>query len=191
MANQLHILLSTFLEPQRVEFMAIAAKRIATNAEKIRQDAIMARLNRIHLLKDAINARNNDVEKVKNSKAWHGDASLIASYTRLISEFQTELNDKEVNGLGEIEKRVTDYESKTIRSYANHFDNAIIKLVARIQKEGLNIEKTTIIKPDVDIDVTGFVTDGQIHIKCTTIQAWGDVQRLHYRFLTKRVKDIK
>lgn len=192
MTNQLHVLLSAFLEPQRIEFMAIAAKRIATNAEKMRQDAIKNNNEYLASTKEAIEKMQVIVKRLKNGIQCESDNTRYVNAKLRLMRLQDNLKAFESeNQTAKLEKFVADYETGVTRSCEKHFESAVIKLVARIQKEGLSIEKTTIVRPEVNVDVTGFVTDGQVHIKCTTIHAWGEIYKPHYRFLTKRVKEIK
>lgn len=66
-----------------------------------------------------------------------------------------------------------------------HYIDSIDKLAQRIEDKGLNINKLSIEKARVGINLEMVFTDGNKTIKAWTIVAHGEIKRPHYRYLVK------
>jgi len=66
-----------------------------------------------------------------------------------------------------------------------HYEKSILKLVDRINKKGLNIDKLTIVTGHVGVNIETLLTDGEKKVKAFTVLAYGPIQRPHYRYLIK------
>ncbi len=70
-------------------------------------------------------------------------------------------------------------------SAENHYQDSILKLAARIEVKGLDIDKLTVSTAHVGVNIDTTITDGVKTVKASTIVASGQIQRPHYRYLVR------
>jgi hypothetical protein len=66
-----------------------------------------------------------------------------------------------------------------------HYLNSLDTLCQRIEQKQMNIDKMSIIKSGIDLNIELVLSDGVVTIKAWTIIASGEIQKPHYRYLVK------
>lgn len=74
---------------------------------------------------------------------------------------------------------------KQVKEAIEHYESSILKLSAKIEKKGLNIEKLEVKSGMVGVNFETTLTDGEKIVRAFTIVASGDIQKPHYRYLIK------
>lgn len=81
--------------------------------------------------------------------------------------------------------KLEDFIEKEKKNAVLHYENSIIKLAARIEKKGLDLENVTMKTGRVGVNIETTITDGNKVVKAWTIVAQGEIQQPHYRYLVK------
>lgn len=74
---------------------------------------------------------------------------------------------------------------KELKAAVKHYESSILKLSAKIEKKGLNIDKLEVKSGRVGVNFETTLTDGEKIVRAFTIVASGDIQKPHYRYLIK------
>lgn len=77
------------------------------------------------------------------------------------------------------------YLAKQKKSADQHYTNSIIKLVARIEKKGLNKNKLKVKTATIGQNIETIISDEIMSVKAWTIIAGGPIQQPHFRYLVK------
>jgi prefoldin subunit 5 len=80
---------------------------------------------------------------------------------------------------------VEKFVEKQVKEAGEHYESSILKLSAKIEKKGLNIEKLEVKSGRVGVNFETTLTDGEKIVRAFTIVASGDIQKPHYRYLIK------
>ena len=84
-----------------------------------------------------------------------------------------------------IQGGVDKFIEKQVKEAGEHYESAILKLSAKIESKGLNIEKLEVKSGRVGVNFETTLTDGEKIVRAFTIVASGDIQKPHYRYLIK------
>jgi hypothetical protein len=84
-----------------------------------------------------------------------------------------------------IQSGVEKFVEKQVKEAGEHYESSILKLSAKIEKKGLNIEKLEVKSGRVGVNFETTLTDGEKIVRAFTIVASGDIQKPHYRYLIK------
>jgi ribosome-binding ATPase YchF (GTP1/OBG family) len=84
-----------------------------------------------------------------------------------------------------LSKSFEQYLESEINESIEHYNQSIIKLAARIEKKGLNLNTLNVKTSYIDVNIETILTDGVKTVKAFTIIASGTIQRPHYRYLIK------
>jgi hypothetical protein len=84
-----------------------------------------------------------------------------------------------------IQGGVDKFVEKQVKEAGEHYESSILKLSAKIEKKGLNIEKLEVKSGRVGVNFETTLTDGEKIVRAFTIVASGDIQKPHYRYLIK------
>ena len=96
---------------------------------------------------------------------------------------QYDKDKKELNSLLNI--GLDKYKEKELKKAELHYESSLVKLAARIEKKGLNIENMEVVTGRVGVNIEMTLSDGEKNVKAWTIIAEGTIQRPHYRYLVK------
>lgn len=88
-------------------------------------------------------------------------------------------------GYSIIQGGVEKFIAKQVKEAGEHYESAILKLSAKIESKGLNIDKLEVKSGKVGVNFETTLTDGEKIVRAFTIVASGDVQKPHYRYLIK------
>jgi len=88
-------------------------------------------------------------------------------------------------GYNIIQGGVDKFIAKQVKEAGEHYESAILKLSAKIESKGLNIEKLEVKSGRVGVNFETTLTDGEKIVRAFTIVASGDIQKPHYRYLIK------
>jgi len=86
-----------------------------------------------------------------------------------------------VNSNGTVEQ----YTQAMVKNANEHYEFSILKLAARIEKKGLNVDALKVSTSHIGVNIESVLTDGEKTVRAFTIIAAGEVQRPHYRYLIK------
>jgi cell division protein FtsB len=89
------------------------------------------------------------------------------------------------NGYSIIYLGIEKFVQKQVKEAGEHYESSILKLSAKIEKKGLNIEKLEVKSGMVGVNFETTLTDGEKIVRAFTIVASGDIQKPHYRYLIK------
>jgi hypothetical protein len=84
-----------------------------------------------------------------------------------------------------IQSGVEKFVEKQVKEAGEHYESSILKLSAKIEKKGLNIENLEVKSGRVGVNFETTLTDGEKIVRAFTIVASGDIQKPHYRYLIK------
>jgi cell division protein FtsB len=89
------------------------------------------------------------------------------------------------NGYSIIYLGIEKFVQKQVKEAGEHYESSILKLSAKIEKKGLNIEKLEVKSGMVGVNFETTLTDGEKIVRAFTIVASGEIQKPHYRYLIK------
>ena len=84
-----------------------------------------------------------------------------------------------------IQGGVEKFIEKQTKEAEEHYENSILKLSAKIESKGLNLEKLEVKSGRVGINFETTLTDGEKVVRAFTIIAEGEIVKPHYRYLIK------
>lgn len=186
MKKELYELLFHAFEPLRIEYLRRVELQVAQTIARIRIESneSLERYKARHILRpmpsfekpcETIEGEIKRAQYVAFIVALRENETML--YNERIAAFPIRLKEKEIK----VTKELFDTAKK-------HFAGSITKLTERIEKECLCFETIQVIAPQMSERMDCVISDGVKHIQCQVIRAWGDVQRPHFRLLTKAIK---